>query len=68
MLVLSMAGTAFASVFSYKGSTVKNSTSKTQGSYVTVAIKGNGGNLFVSYHNLKNDYYSPIGSTLKLKK
>lgn len=59
---------AFVSLFSYKGNTVKNSTSKTLGSYVEVAIAGKGGNTFKSYHNLKNDDYSPIGNSLTLIK
>ncbi len=59
---------AFVSIFSYKGSTVKNSTSKTQGSYVEAAIAGKGGNTFKSYHNLKRDDYTPIGETLTLTK
>lgn len=57
---------AFASVFSYKGSTIKNSDSKTQVSHISVAIAGNGGNSYKSYHNLKNDDYRPIGDTLML--
>lgn len=59
---------AFVSVYSYKGSTVKNSTAKTQGSYVKAAIAGKGGNTFKSYHNLKKDNYSPIGNNLTLTK
>lgn len=57
---------AFVSVYSYKGSTVKNSTAKTQGAYVKAAITAKGGNTFKSYHNLKNDDYSPIGHNLIL--
>lgn len=59
---------AFVSVYSYKGSTVKNSTAKTQGSYVKAAIAGKGGSTFKSYHNLKNDDYSPMGNNLILTK
>lgn len=59
---------AFVSVYSYKNSTVKNSTAKTQAAYVEAAIAGKGGNTFKSYHNLKRDDYSPIGSSLTLTK
>lgn len=59
---------AFVSLFSYKGSTVKNSTSDTKGSYVSVAIPGKGGNTFKSYHNLKDENYNPIGELLTLTK
>ncbi|MDE6761166.1 MAG: hypothetical protein K2J90_10895 [Lachnospiraceae bacterium] len=59
---------AFASVYSYKGSTVKNSAADTKVSHVTVAIAGKGGNTYKSYHNLKNDDYRPIGNNLTLTK
>lgn len=59
---------AFVSLYSYKDGTVKNSASKTLGSYVEVVIAGKGGNTYKSYHNLKNDDYSPIGNSLTLTK
>ena len=55
---------AFVSLFSYKNNTVKNSTSNTQVSHVSVVIAGKGGNTYKSYHNLKNDDNTPIGGSL----
>lgn len=58
---------AFASIFSYKGSTVKNSGTKQQDFYVYLAITGNGGNTFKSYHSLKDEKNVPLGQSLYLE-
>ena len=58
---------AFTSIFSYKNSKVKNSASAQQLGYISKSITSQGGNRFVSYHNLKTDSYVPIGNSLTLE-
>lgn len=59
---------ASVAIFSYNGSTIKNSSSKTQSAYVSEAIPAKGGNRFVSRHVLKNENYQPIGQYCELKR
>ena len=58
---------AYVGIFSYKNNTAKNSTSGQDLGYISKFLSSNGGNRFVSYHNLKDDSYRPIGNSLTLE-
>lgn len=58
---------AFVGIFSYKNNTAKNSTTGQEVGYIQRELSSNGGNRFVSKHNLKDDSYVPIGSILTLE-
>lgn len=58
---------AFVGLFSYKNGTVKNSGTKQQDFYVSLAIPASGGNYFVSHHALKYSNNVPVGASKHLE-
>ncbi|MBQ4524166.1 MAG: hypothetical protein IJA10_14630 [Lachnospiraceae bacterium] len=57
----------FVGLFSYKNGNCKNSGCKQNITYTYLAIKGEGGNLYRSFHALKDMDYDPMGTNMDLE-